>query len=110
MRCDQFIGKTQAGDKIFEKLMKMPNAIIETSKICTLIFDNNDVYGDKITYKDRIYVEELQEEMWSSGPMYFTHIAIYNTNTGELIGYIGSWKEDKNLKYDFDYEKGTYWL
>ena len=110
MRCDQFIGKTKVGDKIFEKLMKMPNVILETSKICTLAFDEIDIYGDKITYKGRTYIEELQEEMWSSGPMYFTHIAIYNTNTGKLIGYIGSWKEDKNLKYDFDYEEGTYWL
>ena len=111
-RCDQYIGLTKKGNEFMKRLIHEPNAFHETCVVYYPAFDVTPMHGDRVIIGDRTYQEELQYEPWSSGPMYFLHIAIYNNKTGKLIGYIGSWEYDRNLEkrnIEFDYEKGTLW-
>lgn len=108
-RSDQYIGLNKSGEDLINKI-KETGCLQETCFLCNQAFNDYPLHGIKLVTKKSTYIEELQDELWSSGPMYFTHIAVYSNQTGKLIGYMCSWKEDKNLKYDYDYESGTYWL
>lgn len=108
-RSDQYIGLTKRGDELIAKIKKT-SCMQESCYVCDQAFNPYPIHGIQLVTKDVTYKEELQEEMWSGGPMYFTHIGIYSNKTGKLIGHVCSWREDKNLKYDCDYEEGTYWI
>ena len=109
-RSDQYIGLNYNAKNVFNKICNHPNAIKETCKICDQAFNPYPLIGNKITINNKTYKEELQLAPWSSGPMYLTHIAVYNTKSGKLIGYIGSWKEDRHVTGEINYEEGTYFI
>lgn len=102
-RSDQYVGMTKQANDFIDRLKSELNAICETCKVCDQAFNPDPIHGDKITIGDRTYKEELQMEPWSSGPMYFTHVAIYNNKTGKLIGYIGSWELGKPTPNNCEY-------
>lgn len=110
-RQDQYIGLTKKARELMDKIIRNPKSICETHITCYTAFGDFPIYGDKITLCDRIYQEEIQCIPWSSGPMYFLHIGVYNSKTGNIIGYIGDWEYDEHLfekeHLEFDYEKGT---
>lgn len=111
MRCDQYIGLTQSGQNWVKKLIDN-NYTIKHEYMCDQAWNPDPLTGVVIQTDDRIYKEEIQATPWSSGPMYFTRIAIY-TIDNKLIGYMFSWKEDPDLheqRIEFDYTKGTMYV
>jgi hypothetical protein len=61
------------------------------------------------SFENLIAKEVVQFIIWSSGPMIFTHLYVYD-NDEEMIGDIGNWKEDLNTKNEVDYANGTYYI
>lgn len=108
-RSDQFIGLTKEGDRIFTELRKSgyPSKRI---KIGYWAWNPGFIEGLEFTTDDRIYREELQCEPWSSGPMYFTRIGIFDRQTGKKIGTIADWILDENVKGEVDYDNGKYYV
>lgn len=109
-RCDQYVGLTKTGRRFLSKVKSASKAIIETCKICYQAWNPDPLQGDRIIIGDRMYQEELQLAPWSSGPVYLTHIAIYNNKTGNLIGYVGSWELDSSVKNEIDEKNETYYI
>ena len=111
-RSDQFIGLTKAGKNFIDNFPNEEIVKKKRIKVCHQAFNNWQLEGYEIRTKDRIYREESQITPWSSGPMYFWHIAVY-TIQNKLIGYMFSWKEDPNLAnehMEYNSETGTYWV
>ena len=109
-RSDQYVGLTAIGEGIVEELKKNTNNIIESCSVCPYAFLQGHLKGIRITTADRVYQEELQINPWSSGPMYFTHLAVYNRKDNRLIGYIGDWELDESCEYEYDKDTGKYYV
>lgn len=125
-RSDQFIGLTDEAKKFMDELQGTPGAIIESSKIGEYVYTFGSITGLKVTIpveqtkhevnKQHIYEEVIQREVWSSGPMYFTHIKhTLIKNCGQKIdmGYYFSWVDNPNLKkfnMEFDSVKGHFYI
>jgi hypothetical protein len=58
------------------------------------------------SFESLIAKEVVQFTVFPSGPMIFTHLCIFDDD--ELVGDIGDWKEDSNVKDEVDYINGTY--
>ena len=108
MRSDQYIGLTKKGHAIITKLYDDGNYTKKVD-IGDWAFDDGKIQGFEITTEDRIYREEIQDTPWSSGPMFFTRIGIFNKKTGNKIGTVGDWIFDEESSKEYvDYETGKY--
>ena len=109
-RTDQFIGFNKSGQEVYNKLLKTPGQIERKIEIGVYAFSPDKIFGSEIILNNKIYREEIQIIPWSSGPMYFTRIGIYDKETNKKIGTIGDWKQDPNVMNEYDYETGTFWI
>lgn len=108
-RTEQFIGLTKKGTQIFNKLLD-EGWISKRIKIGEWAWTPGYIDGREIVTNDHIYREEIQCEPWSSGPMYFTRIGIFNKQTGKKIGTVADWIEDRNVTAEVDYENGRFFV
>lgn len=107
-RSDQFIGLTKQGD-IFEDMLERAGFVKSSYDICESAFDPYPVEGSVYRLGPLIFREVLQVSPWSSGPMYFTCWQEEN-DKGKPVRQLYRWEEDPELKTEFNYEAGTYWV
>lgn len=123
-RSDQYIGLTKDAEEFLDNLVKNKNAkrekIVLVPEEGTLCF-GCDITGDSVTemHDDdsanicTIYTECLQHVMWSSGPMYFTHIMAkiikrYDPTNAVEYGPLFSWVNNPMVNGEVDPIKGHY--
>ncbi len=104
-RTDQWIGLNKAGT---EWLKKQKDIHYSENPIGMCAFKHKPIFGKEVIIEDTIYRECVQAAPWSGGPMYFTHIAVIKN--GKITSFMFSWKEDKNVIYEYDFENGTFYI
>ncbi len=111
MRTTQFVGLT----KDAKEFLKGADDISSPNNFTTGMFDEKIQLGNWI--KDGVfYSEVVQSEIWSSGPVILTHLAITYPNVepkGTISGYAFSWVLNPKLKdtgIEIDFERGQYYI
>ncbi len=121
MRTTQFIGLTKRAQEFLAK-----NCILveNSENITTGMFDEPIPLGTWQHRKtEKIYYEVVQAEPWSSGPMIFTAL---RKGDKDFLGFeegnfldncmnnnsklLFTWREDKNVKNEIDFENGKFWV
>lgn len=108
-RSDQYVGLTTKGNEFIRNFPKKDIINKKEVFMCHQAFNPWPLTGIEITTKDRIYREVLQCDPWSSGPVYLTHIAVFNKQK-KLLGYMFSWIEDENVTGEVDPDNGKYYI
>ena len=114
MRTDQYVGLTGEAKKFVATFLTSKD-LTKTSLPSHMIKGAwNDIELGVWVGKEplpngkfSIYIEVVQDAPWSSGPMYFTYLAIDYQNGAEFLAF--QWSLNLNMESgDFDIEKGEY--
>lgn len=109
-RSNQYIGMHKKAREFYNHLKQTGTVSKAEYIIAYQAFGDDPITGrEEIKIDDRIYREVLQCDPWSSGPMFFTCIGVYNLEN-KLIGYLQTWELDENVKGEVDYENGKYYV